>query len=116
MQTPISIQLEVGGQWHPGDLVRGGPQFLRMETTMKTIIAGSRGIEDISVVEAAVEASGIEITEVVSGTAPVGMDGGTAANVRAGNRGSKASVVRTDPHANAPRSARRRGVLWVVAP
>jgi hypothetical protein len=38
---------------------------------MKTIIAGSRGIEDIAVVAAAVEASGFRdrITEVVSGAA-----------------------------------------------
>lgn len=36
---------------------------------MKTIIAGSRTIEDYGVVEAAVEASGFDITEVVSGCA-----------------------------------------------
>lgn len=36
---------------------------------MKTIIAGSRGIEDIAVVEAAVAAAGWIIAEVVSGTA-----------------------------------------------
>jgi len=36
---------------------------------MKTIIAGSREIEDYSLVEAAVAQSGFTITEVVSGTA-----------------------------------------------
>ena len=36
---------------------------------MKTIIAGSRGIDDYSVVKAAIAFSGFEITEVVSGGA-----------------------------------------------
>jgi len=36
---------------------------------MKTIIAGSRTIEDYAVVEAAVVASGFAITEVISGRA-----------------------------------------------
>jgi len=36
---------------------------------MKTIIAGSRGITNLFVVEKAVELSGFDITEVVSGTA-----------------------------------------------
>lgn len=36
---------------------------------MKTIIAGSRGINDYSIVLEAIEHSGFEITEVVSGTA-----------------------------------------------
>lgn len=36
---------------------------------MKTIIAGSRDIEDLQIVLDAIEASGFEITEVVSGTA-----------------------------------------------
>lgn len=36
---------------------------------MKTIIAGSRGIEDYGAVRSAIEASGFEITEVVSGGA-----------------------------------------------
>lgn len=36
---------------------------------MKTIIAGSRGITEIEEVRKAIEESGFEITEVVSGTA-----------------------------------------------
>ena len=36
---------------------------------MKTIIAGSRSIDDITIVAAAVEASGFDITEVISGGA-----------------------------------------------
>jgi len=36
---------------------------------MRTIIAGSRGITSLSLVEKAIEESGITITEVVSGTA-----------------------------------------------
>lgn len=37
--------------------------------TMKVIIAGSRGISDVGYIKEAVEASGFEVTEVVSGTA-----------------------------------------------
>jgi len=40
---------------------------------MKVIVAGSRSIEDISVVRLAIEASGFEITELVSGGA-IGVD------------------------------------------
>lgn len=40
-----------------------------MRLKMKTIIAGSRGINDFAVINAAVQASKFEITEVVSGTA-----------------------------------------------
>lgn len=36
---------------------------------MKTIIAGSRGIEDYDLIASAVEASGFDVTEVVSGCA-----------------------------------------------
>ena len=36
---------------------------------MKTIIAGSRGIDDFAIVSKAIVDSGFEITEVVSGTA-----------------------------------------------
>ena len=36
---------------------------------MKVIVAGSRGIEVISLVDAAIRQSGFEVTEVVSGTA-----------------------------------------------
>jgi predicted Rossmann fold nucleotide-binding protein DprA/Smf involved in DNA uptake len=36
---------------------------------MRTIVAGSRGITDISVVREAVDASGFRVTEVVSGGA-----------------------------------------------
>jgi hypothetical protein len=36
---------------------------------MKTIIAGSRGIDDLTIVNDAVQCSGFTITEVVSGTA-----------------------------------------------
>jgi len=36
---------------------------------LKTIIAGSRGITSLSLIEKAIEESGITITEVVSGTA-----------------------------------------------
>jgi len=36
---------------------------------MKTIIAGSRGINDIRIIRSAVEESGFIITEVISGTA-----------------------------------------------
>ena len=41
---------------------------------MKVIIAGSRTIEDYSLVAKAVEASGFGITEVVSGACPHGVD------------------------------------------
>ena len=36
---------------------------------MKTIIAGSRSIDDFAVIDQAIKASSFEITEVVSGTA-----------------------------------------------
>lgn len=38
--------------------------------TYRTIIAGSRTVENIALVEMAIEASGFRITEVVSGCAP----------------------------------------------
>jgi len=41
---------------------------------MKTIIAGSRSITDYNEVKKAVEESGFEITEVVSGACPTGVD------------------------------------------
>lgn len=49
---------------------------------MKTIIAGSRGIQDPGIVEKAIEGSGFTITEVVCGGAPgvdtLGFDWGWA--------------------------------------
>jgi hypothetical protein len=41
----------------------------RAKGKMKTIVAGSRGVEDYAVVELAIQKSGFDITEVISGCA-----------------------------------------------
>lgn len=57
---------------------------------MRTIIAGSRRITDLAVVEAAVRASGFEPSVVISGCAP-GVD-------RLGERWARERGIRVDPY------------------
>ena len=71
---------------------------------MKVIVAGSRGIEDIRLVEAAIRQSGFEVTQVVSGTAR-GVD----------QLGERWAVARGIPIARFPadwaRHGRRAGIV-----
>jgi hypothetical protein len=69
MGSPFSAAVSRCGPFKSKIFIAGKTGSSRQAVSMRTIIAGSRSITDYDTVALAVELSGFDVTEVVSGTA-----------------------------------------------